>query len=135
MPLRKKKIEGKEAMKIFGEIRRRENEGFTVVEVIVASLIFALTAAGIFATISALNQPVVESSEEVKAAFLGKRILEDLRKEVDATIWTGGPLDPANSPYAMNAVIIDGVTYTPVYSVINDPNGTGARKVTLNILW
>jgi prepilin-type N-terminal cleavage/methylation domain-containing protein len=122
-------------VKIFGEIRRQKNEGFTVVEVIVASVIFALTAAGIFATVSALNQPATESSEEVTAVFLGKRILEDLRKDVDATTWTGGPLDPANSPYTMNAVVVDGVTYTPVYSVMNDPNGTSARKVTLNILW
>lgn len=120
-------------MKSIGEIRRR-NQGFTIVEVIVATLVFALAAAGIFATVSALNRPAGESMEEVTAAFLGKRILEDLRRDVDAEDWNSGELVNGTT-YAMNAVTIGGITYTPVYTVENDPNGTSARKVTLNIIW
>ncbi len=123
-------------MKVFGDIRRyHPADGFTIVEVIVSAVIFTLAVAGIFATISALRSPATESSQEVTAAFVGKRILDDMRTEVSALTWSGGSLDPSGSPYALNAIVVDGISYTPTYIVEPDPDGTGARKVTLNVTW
>lgn len=108
-------------------------KGFTVTEVVISALIFSIAAAGMFATVSALRQPAAESADEVAAAFLGKRILDDLRAELDATTWDSGNFSVGTHPMA--PVVIDGITFTPSYDVIADPAGTGARKVTLDITW
>ena len=103
-------------------------------EVIVATVIFTLAMAGVFASISQLREPAVESTQEVTAAFLGKRILEDLRSQVNGASWnTTGNL--VYGTYTMANVVVSGKTYFPVYTVTSDPNGTNARKVTLNVTW
>lgn len=108
-------------------------DGFTIVEVVVAALIFALAVTGVFSAIGALRGPAVASKEDITAAFVGKQVLEDLRTEVDAETWTTGSL--ANGNYTLPAVTVDGVAYTPSYLVTNDPGGTQAKKVDLTITW
>ena len=111
-------------------------KGFTVVEVIVATIVFTIAAAGIFAMTSGLRKSAVtDSKEDINAAFIGKRVLEDLRTKVDATNWNqaGGPLDPATNPHAANTIVVDGKTYTPTYNVIQEADG--GRRVTINITW
>lgn len=122
-------------MKILGKIRKKNTRiGFTMTEVIIATLIFSLAMAGVFASISELRQPAVDSSQEVTAAFVGKRILEDLRSEVSAETWNStGNLIPG-STYT-NTVVVGNTTYTTSYTVTTDPDGTSARKVILNITW
>lgn len=124
-------------MKVLYILRRENsnNSGFSVTEVIVAALVFALVTVGLFSSVTALNEPAKESVESVTAAYIGKQILDDFRKEVSAGTWAGGPLDPAGSPYTLNAITVDGITYTPVYTVVNDPSGASGRIVTLNIVW
>ncbi len=114
--------------------QRKENRAFTMIEVVVATVIFSLAMAGIFASISNLRQPAVESTQEVTAAFIGKRILEDLRGEVNAETWQAGKLAPGihnNLP----PITQGNQTYTATYTVTDDTDGTSARQVTLNISW
>ena len=135
-------------MKSFGSIRTRNNKtGFTITEVIVASLIFVLVIIGVFSTISSLSEPSEESTREVTAALIGKQILENLRLAVDARFWdsgdsyslspTGGPL--SDGVYPLDEVIINygsyNETYFPTYQVIDDPYGSQARQVTVNVTW
>jgi len=112
---------------------RRGRQGFTMVEVVVAAVIFALAAAGIFATISAMQQPAVESEEEIKAAFMAKRVLDEFRNNVDASLWSDPMWDPAGNPHTLGDVIIDGITYTPTYDVTDMPDGS--KKVDVTISW
>ena len=107
-------------------------KGFSFVEVVVASVIFTLVAVGMFATISIVRQPAEESSEEITAAFVGKQILENLRKEVDAATWGTGPLSVGTYT---NLVEVDGVFYNATYIVEDDPGTTSAKKVTMNLKW
>ena len=109
--------------------------GFTLVEVVVASVIFAITAAGIVAMLSALSKPADEAQEAVAASLVGKQILEEFRKEVDMTTWDepGGAL-AVGGPYTLPDVVIDGTTYTPTYTVVEDAS-TGARRVDLHVDW
>ena len=123
-------------MKIFGNIRRQNlRNGFTIIEVVVAALIFAIATAGIFATVSSLSKPAQESTEEVTAAFLGKRILEDLRTSVDATTWSLNSSFLSVGTHTLNSMNIDGIVYTGNYIVTADPSGTASRQVTLNLNW
>jgi|GEM_PF-2405385 len=112
---------------------KHNNHGFTITEVVVAAVIFALFGAGIYTTISLLKKPTVETRQSITAAFLGKKVLDDLRTDVSAETWGGtGPLTPG--VYNQTAVTIDGTTYTPSY-VVSDEASTQARKVTLTVNW
>jgi len=123
-------------MKILRQIRGKNKIfGFTMTEVIVATVIFTLAMAGVFASISQLRQPAVESTQEVTAAFLGKRILEDLRREVNGQSWNVVGSELVDGQHTRPDVIISGKTYRSVYTVIPDPNGTRAKRVTLNVTW
>ena len=142
-------------MRILKEIQycnHRNKDGFTITEVVVSALIFAIATAGILATATTMRKPAVDSSEDVTAAFLAKRILDDLRSNLDSVTWSqsqtdGGPFEEnktytlANSGLTLLApVTIDSgnghtVTYTPSYTVVRDPHGTRARMVNLTIDW
>jgi type II secretory pathway pseudopilin PulG len=126
-------------MKVLKDIRyKNQTEGFTITEVVVAALIFAIATAGILATASSMKKPAVDSSEDVTAAFLAKRILDDLRSQLDSETWN---LNMAQNgafsvgSHTMNAVTVGSKTYTPSYNVLADPNGTAARKINLKISW
>lgn len=127
---------------------QNRNAGFTITEVVVSALIFAIAAAGVLATATTMRRPATESSEEVTAAFLAKRILDDLRSQLDSVTWTqaaaaGGPFvigktyTFVNTPTLtlLQPVVVDGITFTPSYTVVADPGGTQARKVNLTINW
>jgi prepilin-type N-terminal cleavage/methylation domain-containing protein len=117
--------------------QKNKTQAFTMTEVIVATIIFSLAMAGVFASIANLRQPAIESSQEVTAAFIGKRVLDDLRSAVNAESWndptTGRLL--ANTTYTITPVVVSGRTYSGTYRVATDPDGTNARQVTLNITW
>lgn len=130
-----------------------ETGGFTIIEVIISAMIFTIAVAGVLATVSSLSKPAADTADEVTAAFMGKRILDQLRREVDASSTAGwdtssSPLNPnggdGNGSYdasdsvtstLLAPVTIDGITYTPTYTVEPDPDGTNGRKVTLTITW
>lgn len=107
---------------------KRKTAGFSITEVTVAALIFALTAVGIVSTISSLRTPSATSQKDLQAAYYGQDILDDLRAKVDQRTWTN-----SSSPLAVGTHTLppDGI-YNAVYTVTDDGNG---RNVTLNITW
>jgi type II secretory pathway pseudopilin PulG len=142
-------VAGKNTMRTLRDIKRQnEKAGFTITEVVVSALIFTIATAGILATATAMRKPAVVSSEEVTAAFLAKKILDDLRAQLDSVTWTrnqatGGPFEMGKTYTFVNTpglnllqpVDVDGVIYTPSYTVVADPGGTQARKLNLTIDW
>jgi len=111
-----------------------------MVEVVVAAVIFALTAAGFYATISALTAPAELSTKAVTAAFLGKQKLEELRTAVNADDWEES--DPTKYTLVKNhkydtlpPINIDGIDYTIEYTVSDDDPATGGREVSLTVTW
>jgi prepilin-type N-terminal cleavage/methylation domain-containing protein len=127
-------------MRFFLNEQKILHKGFSITEVIIATVIFSFVVAGSISAVSALKKPAYASKEDVTAAYLAKQILEGLRSDVNAENWNSGELNPNGGPGSngvynnLNAVIIDGITYTPAYQVENDTL-TSARKVTLTIDW
>jgi prepilin-type N-terminal cleavage/methylation domain-containing protein len=112
------------------------NSGFTLVEVVISTVIFTIVAAGLYASVSTLRKPAMDTTKKINASFVGKQILEELRNDVSADTWNnGGPLVPSGTPYVLPDVTVGGITYHPQYIVENDPDGSPARKVTLTITW
>ena len=102
--------------------------GFSITEVTVAALIFALTAVGILSTFSSLRTPSATSEKDLKAAYYGQNILDNFRAKIDERTWTN-----SSSPLAVGTHTLppNGI-YTAVYTVTDDGAG---RNVVLNITW
>ncbi|MBF0594311.1 MAG: prepilin-type N-terminal cleavage/methylation domain-containing protein [Candidatus Omnitrophica bacterium] len=108
------------------------SKGFSLLEVIVASAIFTVSIAVIYAAIGSISkQPAVKVTDTTRAALYGQQFLEGLRAEVNAAKWAGGassltvggsksmPQDSTNFP-----------GFTGNYAV---EDADGIRKVTLTI--
>ena len=122
---------------------KKNTHSFTLVEVLVAAVIFSIAVAGLFSVFSITRQTSDASERELQAAYLGRQLLEELRAKVDQRNWDptapdtwylvcdGGTYDwpgiPANPLSGFDAGAT--VRYTC------DNLATGARKVTLQITW
>lgn len=115
-----------------------KKSGFTMVEVVVATMVFTLTIAGLMAAISSLNRPAVESFEEVQATYIAKGLAEKLKQDINAELW-----DETNptiyglvqgSTYIISTVTHNNINYGGTYTVTNDPSG-GGRWVNITITW
>ena len=109
-------------------LQKNQSAGFSIIEVTVAALIFALTAVGIVSTVSSLRTPSATSQKDLQAAYYGQNILDDLRAKVDERTWT----DPSNPLAVGTHTLPSSGIYNAVYTVTND--GTG-RNVVLSITW
>jgi len=100
-----------------------------MVEVIVTAVIFVLATAGILSTVSMIKPQGTESSKKIEAAYVGKGVIDQLRKEVDASTWNTGALK-VGGPYNWGGPTGD---YTVSYTVTEtDPT---FRKLTMTITW
>lgn len=59
--------------------------GFTLVEILMAAIIFVISVAGIFATLNAVRVPVANKENQLIATVFGKQVLEALRSQVNNT--------------------------------------------------
>ncbi|OGX37482.1 MAG: hypothetical protein A3C36_06325 [Omnitrophica WOR_2 bacterium RIFCSPHIGHO2_02_FULL_52_10] len=109
-----------------------QKKGFaSITEVIVASIIFVLAAAGILSTLSMLRPQGSGSTQKIEAAYLGKGIMDDLRKDVDAATW--------NNPNSRLAAGVHNLGqsngYTVSYTVTQLPPPSNARRLDMTITW
>jgi Tfp pilus assembly protein PilV len=56
--------------------------GYSLVEITVAAVVFSVSIASVFASVSSFRKPVEDSTKRVRAAQLSKKILEGLRQKV-----------------------------------------------------
>ena len=109
----------------------KQNKAFaSFVEIIVTSVIFLLAGLGIFTSISMLRPHGSESAQKLEAAYIGKRVLDQLRGAVDASTWNlaSSPLAP-NVPHSQN---ING--YIVNYVLVDMP-GLDIRQLFMNIYY
>lgn len=65
-------------------INNLNNKAFSLLEILLASIIFIITIAGVFVTLSAVRKPVADKESALTAAVFGKQVLEALRSSVNA---------------------------------------------------
>ena len=123
-----------------------KNNGFSLVEIIAASLIFSISAAGLFSVFSIQRESSEKSEHRLKAALLTRQLLEDLRAKVNPRNELAGP------PLQWYDLVCDKNFYDwPYYPLATDlPNpqlqyacteikppdpGAGSRQVTLRLRW
>ncbi len=114
---------------------KNENQaGFaSIVEVAVTTVVFVLATAGILSTMSMLKPHGKISEKKIEAAYVGKGILDEIRKEVGVT--AGGDLFGPNLALGAHGPTVIG-DYTVNYTVAEDPPGNpDLLKVTMTITW
>ena len=129
--------------------------GFTLVEVIISSVIFSIAAVGLFSTFTAMREASARSERRLQAAYYEKQLLEDLRAKVDQGIWgsgaaplwgPGGEMNcdvtwrnwPAGWMGAPNPLFAAPYSATVQYRCTQIPGGgPGAfsRQVELRMIW
>jgi len=67
------------------QITNLTKRAFTLLEVLLAAVIFVVSVAGIFATLSAVRVPVHQKERALTAAVFGQQVLEGLRSQVSAS--------------------------------------------------
>jgi Tfp pilus assembly protein PilV len=108
-----------------------KKRSFSLVEVVVAAVIFAVASLGIFATINLMDKTAT-SDARLKAALFAKKILDGLSAEIEPGVNnTGGALSSGTHQVADDA---DFSGYTASYYVSAD-TATGARKVKVTVTW
>ena len=111
--------------------KTKKTNGFTIVEVVVAALIFAIAAAGIITMTSRIRPQAAVSEREVGAALYAKHLLGWLRAKVDARTWDNGVLKTGTYT---NWMEVGGINYSATYVITNDTL-SGGRVVDMNIVW
>ena len=112
----------------------KKKTGFSITEVIMAAVVFSVTAVGIISTVSVLKKPAVGWDRKLVGTYYGQQILEDLRAKVDQSNWAD-----ASSPLAVGNHTVasytagNGTAYDATYTVTELPSG--AREVTLTVNW
>jgi Tfp pilus assembly protein PilV len=88
-------------------IKNLNNTAFSLIEILMAAIIFVVTVAGVFATLSAVRAPIATKEQELATVLFEKQALEDLRFQVTsegrgyfyfcqsffATFYYGNPLN------------------------------------------
>lgn len=88
---------------------------FTLLEVLLAAVIFVISVAGVFAALGAMRLPVLQKERSLTAAVFGQQALENLRLQVNAQ-----NINPATGNYnAGNQLAVGAHALAPV----TDQNG------------
>ena len=118
----------------------QRQHGFTITETLVAAVIFSIAISGIFAAVGTIKKPSGKTDRSLEAAYMGQRVLEGLRKSVDAEKWN----DPsfANNKLLAGTHDCEPSTFTPAGSAITyqctytvTQQSNGARRVDVNVTW
>ncbi|OGX07835.1 MAG: hypothetical protein A2Z88_08710 [Omnitrophica WOR_2 bacterium GWA2_47_8] len=107
---------------------RRKKLGFSIIEVVVAAVIFSIAAAGILAMSSIAGRPKAARSERaIGAALFAQQLLAWYRTKVEATSYNTGNLAEGN--YTFNTGI-----YSAFVQIRNDTSGAG-RFINIKVDW
>jgi len=112
--------------------------GFTLVEIIVASVLFALVIAGLLGVFVAGNRHIIHTRERMAGAELGKLFIDPLQIDVRQDTWNSNPLGSlAILPVSET---INNNKFSAAYTVADSSTdnalaGTDLRRVITTITW
>ncbi len=121
-------------------------KGFSLVEVIIASLIFSITIAGVFSVFTAQRNATKTAQRKLQAAYLTRRILEDLRAKVDQrnlnipSVWwlltcNNPPQPPQPWPQPLSTNLPGAQLNYVCWEIPTGQPGAGSRQLTLTLTW
>ena len=106
---------------------KKNKYGFSIVEVVIAAVIFSIATVGLFSAISMTRPKAVGSSDDIEGLFRARQKIDELSALVSADQWTNS--SSLLAPGTYNA------TYNRVYlewTITNNPV-TGGRDISMTI--
>jgi len=118
----------------------QNKSGFTLIEIIVACVVFALTIAGLLSVLVAGTKHIVHTRERITSAELGKLFIDPLQVDVRQDTWNANALSVSAIPVALPSEVVNNRTFSATYTVkdsSSDPTliGTDLRKVITIVTW
>ena len=113
--------------------RTLNNYGFaSILEVTITAIVFSIAAVGLMSTITMVNPESTISSKRLEAAYVGKSIMDELRRDVDASTWFIGNADNPLSTGTTFTRTVDmgGIQYNVSYFLTDVDD---ARQMTMTI--
>ena len=105
------------------------NKAYSLVEVVVAAVIFAGSSMLAFGSIAKLKQTESSSVGRLNASLMAKKILDGLSKDVNAQAWAAGNLS-IGTHSGLTDTDFSGCSASYVVT-----NSVGARKVVITVTW
>jgi type II secretory pathway pseudopilin PulG len=91
---------------------KNDTKAFSLLEILLASIIFIITISGVFATLNAVRKPVADKESALAAAVFGKQVLEALRSSVNASTFYG-PCSSTINGYCGDFSLYLGIHHVP----------------------
>jgi len=112
----------------------RQNNGLSLIEVLISAVLFSIAALGMFSTLSMMRVSSDVSDKRLGAAYFGRQCLEQLRAKVDQRAFSGADYTNELSLGVHNCPVDPNGVYSATYTVTEDAT-TKARKVNLSVTW
>ncbi|MFA5060236.1 MAG: prepilin-type N-terminal cleavage/methylation domain-containing protein [Candidatus Omnitrophota bacterium] len=90
----------------------KNNKGFSLIEVLVASVIFTIAAVGLFATVSSLRGGSDKAERRLEVTNIGRQLLEELRSKIGQAAW---PLTCDGNPQPWPNTLLPAAGTNPTY--------------------
>ena len=111
---------------------KKNPNAYSLVEVVVSTVIFMIVAVGTFSVFSMTRQMSVASDKEIEAAQQGRELLEELRAQVDARTWANFGGLTCDGSWSAWGLDFDGIPIR--YRCTNLESGN-LRRVDLQLNW
>ena len=116
-------------------MRKKKHSGFSLIEVIVGTIILAVAFGGLFAAFIGTRAYVGRANQRLVAINIARRALEDLFEHVREDNWdtAGNPLDPDAPIFNEPNYDIDGFDYNGNEYDVLAVGGQDYRQVNMNV--
>ncbi len=115
-----------------------KKSAFSLVEALVAAVIFSIVVVGVFVSLSSLKKSNFEVDASYAAARCLQQFLEGFRAKVDARDYDTGKLRAGRHTTTMSSAWTSACPSSIQnieYVVVLDPGSQGGRRVTATINW
>lgn len=112
----------------------RDKSGFTLIEILVSAVIFALAIAGLLSVFSSGNIHLTHTRERMTGSELGKFFIDPMQMDVRQDEWDAANPLRISGPTSLISQTINNRNFTAEYTT-GVVSGTNLRRVITTITW